>query len=110
MNTATRTARPENVIARYLTVAGEALRDPNLSVTITETGPRDGERLHMTVALCAGCGDEERTGWPDGTYSYSDEFIPTPREQAIAWAEHTARTWAQAHAEKCRAMTKPEGN
>lgn len=104
------TTWPEGVIARYLTLAGEALRDPNLSVVITETGPRDDEYLYTTVARCAGCGDDDRTAWPDGTYSYSDEFIPTPRHQAIAWAEHTAREWAQGHAEKCRAMTRPEGN
>lgn len=108
MTTATQTARPEGVIPSFLTVAGEALRDPTLCVTITETGPRDGKYLYTTVAHCTGCGNEDRTAWPDGSYSYNDEFIPTPREQAIEWAEHTARTWAQEHAEKCRAMARPE--
>lgn len=104
------TAWPEASLARYLTVAGEALRDPKLSVVITETGPRDDKRLHSTIARCDGCGDGDRTAWPDGSYSYNDEFIPTPRDRAIAWAEFTAREWAQAHAEKCRAMARPEGN
>jgi hypothetical protein len=105
-----KTARARhNVIGRYLTLAGAALSDPALCVSITETGPRTGEILHSTVATCAGCTDSDSTAWSDGSYGDDGSFIPTPRASAIKAAEVTARAWAHSHAETCRAMPPTQG-
>ena len=71
---------PEGVIARYLTVAGEALADPSIAVILTGGGAH-------TFRRCTGCGDGGGVG---------------------GWSEHSVRERAQAHAEKCRALPKPE--
>lgn len=91
---------PERVIARYLTVGGA-------TVDLTETGPRDGDLLEVTIASCGGCPATRREQWPDGTYDYASQFHPIKRADAIAIAEEAARAWAQAHAETCRALPRP---
>lgn len=94
----TATAWPEGVIdrslviARYLTVAGEALADPRHAVEITVY---DGFALACTACPFA--------DWAVLDYSIGIDF----------WAEDAekrAREQAQEHAETCRAMMRPEGN
>lgn len=93
------------VLARYLTLAGQALGNADINVTITETGPRDGDRALSTVSVCSGCRAADTTCWD--TYPYrqlSDrhEFINVT--QAAEEAERAARRWAREHAEACREL------
>ncbi|MFI1161387.1 hypothetical protein [Streptomyces sioyaensis] len=83
MTNNTQAAWPEGVIARYITVAGVALADPELAVEVTS----------FPAACCKGCGE-------DDAYDRSAAPYNSPRR---------ARQWAQAHAEKCRAMPRPDG-
>ena len=81
MTTATQqpTAWPEGVIARYLTLAAEITGD-QITVDIEETEAG-------FTATCRGCGDSHRN--------------------PIVFAASGVTPWAQAHAEKCRAMRRP---
>lgn len=79
----TQAAWPEGVIARYLTVAGVALANPELAVEVT----------HFPASRCKGCGEDDA----------DDRFVCAYN------SERRAREWAQAHAEKCRAMPRPDG-
>ncbi|GAB2696175.1 hypothetical protein [Kitasatospora kifunensis] len=60
---------PEGVIARYMTMVGLALADPNITVDLINDG---GE------AICRGCGKD----WPNPNYPF------TVRQ----WAESHAET------------------
>ncbi|MFK0182321.1 hypothetical protein ACIQVR_40925 [Streptomyces xanthochromogenes] len=83
------------VIARYLTDAGKALADQHLAVEII-LDESDGS-LAMRCTACP------YTAWAntDG-YIYADYRAKE--------AEKRARGQAQAHAEKCRAMARPESD
>ncbi|MGW2861929.1 hypothetical protein [Streptomyces sp. NPDC001205] len=109
MTTAPQTAWPEGVIARYVTIAGAA-DGGRTAVELTETGPRDSEWAHATIAKCAGCNEEQREHWETTVYYYSGGEGERTVREAAELAEWRSREWAQAHAEKCRAMWKPEGN
>jgi hypothetical protein len=101
-------AWPENVIARYLTLAGSSLGRDDLTVDITEIDRDErGGGVYQTVASCSGCLKEERLQWEDGFYDYSSRFQQLSREESIQRSETKAHNWAQAHAETCRAMPKP---
>ncbi|WP_326829653.1 hypothetical protein OIE13_05800 [Streptosporangium sp. NBC_01810] len=87
------TAWPAGVIARYLTVGGA-------TVDLTED-----HEVNRTEAACTGCPTRKGFGWTyqsgthvDGTYH---------EEERSDLAAQKAREWAQSHAEKCRAMPKP---
>ncbi|MGW7597255.1 hypothetical protein [Streptomyces antimycoticus] len=82
MPASTQTDWPEGVIARYLTVGGATV----------DVRPDHDDKA--TQAWCDGCGRYDTTEWATGSY-------------AREIAEEDARRWAQAHAEKCRAMPKP---
>lgn len=83
------TTWPEGVIARYLTVAGQALTDPPITVDITHHSDEDGWAVTGRCRACHGTLDDS---------SYIDR-------------DHdTAKHWAQEHAEKCRALPKPDGD
>lgn len=77
------TAWPEGVVARYLTKAAEITGDFSLTVDLFDRirPPRGPDK---TAAVCRGCG-------LDCTNYY----------------ESSVRSWAQAHAETCRAMPHP---
>lgn len=77
-STAWPTAWPTGVIARYLTLAGAALADPNATVDVT--GPDDGY-----IYQCRGC----------GTCRHSS-------------TESHTRIEADRHAANCRALPRPE--
>ncbi|WP_098007871.1 hypothetical protein [Streptomyces sp. sk226] len=87
MTTQPQTAWPENTVARFLTVGGaivEVTHEPRYS---SDTAPT------VTVARCGGCPADTISGW--AAYAGS------------AGADSTACTWAQTHAETCRALPKP---
>jgi hypothetical protein len=96
----TASAWPEGVIARYLTVAGAALGREDLAVDVETLTTYDFGDPYATRATCRGC-----TAWRDEDYAlyrnYRDE---TARAKA---AGDAACGWAQAHAEKCRALPRP---
>jgi len=103
----TTTAWPAGVIARYLTVAGSSLSRDDITVDITctqtarEKGRYDQQVGDITlIAHCSGCSDRDET-----TYEglYLDQVEPVLK----SFYGDRSRTWAQEHAEACRAMPKP---
>ncbi|MFG2913339.1 hypothetical protein ACGF0D_10670 [Kitasatospora sp. NPDC048298] len=86
------------VLARYLTVAGSGIANPELTVDITDES--DPWRLNaFLLATCRGCPwtHQVRIG------SYSDDTAED-RATHTAAALQEARPVAQQHAEICRAM------
>ncbi|MGQ4733443.1 hypothetical protein ACUN3E_38015 [Streptomyces sp. Ju416(a)] len=95
----TQTAWPENVIARYLTVAGSSLGRNDIAVDIThDTLTADDTKPNVTYAKCSGCSAYNNAEWA----SRADRW-----DNGSTWADSDARTWAQSHAETCRAIPKP---
>ncbi|MFJ5680264.1 hypothetical protein [Streptomyces sp. NPDC093097] len=93
---------PEGVIIRFLTVAGEALRDPNLTVDMSLA-----DHTRFATAACNGCGTTH-TPVDYEAYYLDCEYSPeAAAERALASARVDAAKWAQAHAEKCRAIPRP---
>ncbi|WP_030506326.1 hypothetical protein [Microbispora rosea] len=88
------TTWPEGVIARYLTVGGAA-------VDVTEDEPGV-----CTVANCGGCPKYRCIDWTRSTGAHFDGSYREYQDRESA--EQQAREWAQSHAEKCRAMPKPD--
>lgn len=78
---------PEGIIARYLTVGGA-------TVELTD-GPK------LITGTCTGCPEE---AWP--TPFHYDPSMTGYRMEG--WVRQGAASWAQAHAETCRALPKPE--
>lgn len=103
--TATPTAWPEGVVARYLTDAGKALGDPALTVDITMASVEHpaGEVTVIDVtftARCHGCGE--------AISSRFDDLFPDVVDGLLdSCYGRYAREWAQAHAERCRALPHP---
>lgn len=90
---------PEGVIARYLTVGGA-------TVDLTRTrDPQDEDACEWdeTRAACTGCTNASVERWDTRPYI---QLIST--EHAEQRATQLTRAWAQAHAEKCRALPSPE--
>ncbi|MBV9026058.1 MAG: hypothetical protein JO362_20245 [Streptomycetaceae bacterium] len=86
---------PDGVIARYLTAGGATVDIQHNRRYYDETALLDA------VARCIGCGLTE--GFDDGDpRDLSASGILTMNVAA-------ARAWAQAHAEKCRALPMPGG-
>lgn len=89
-------------IARYWTVAGA-------TVDLTH-GNRDyptddgiGENRNHTLAVCTGCpASEEFSHWQVVKRMTFDDKVRDPEA-----ADDKAHAWAQAHAEKCRALPRP---
>ncbi|MEU3656427.1 hypothetical protein AB0E67_27195 [Streptomyces sp. NPDC032161] len=98
---ATTTAWPTGVIARYLTVGGATV-DITTQTQITRKEDRD----HRTVgdialaAQCTGCTDSHES-------TYEGLYINLVGPVLESFYGERTREWAQAHAEKCRAMPKP---
>lgn len=85
---------PEGVIARYLTV-GSALVDVRHDMAlIVDTEP------NLTIASCGGEGCTETHTEKWGPYSFRTD-------NGSKGADQEAGKWAQAHAEKCRALPRP---
>ncbi|MBT2467824.1 hypothetical protein J7E97_08045 [Streptomyces sp. ISL-66] len=95
------TTWPEGVIARYLTVGGATV---DLTHRLNFLNPPEP---FATAAACSGCPDSEEFSHWVGTGS---EWDGTYKEVLdVSQAEERARDWAQSHAEKCRAMPRPDG-
>jgi hypothetical protein len=103
MTTSTKTnAWPEGVIARYLTVGGSTIDVIERSSFYGRTDPTE------TVATCAGCGDRSETfTWTQQIWSYTSDCFVEETDEGGHRSAQKARTWAQSHAEKCRAMPRP---
>ncbi|WP_326768836.1 hypothetical protein OG978_33710 [Streptomyces sp. NBC_01591] len=86
------TTWPEAVIARYLTVGGATVDLTHDTLYLSDTEP------NVSVARCGGCAAFRNVEWGARTDRYSN---------GSNWADSDARTWAQEHAEKCRALPKP---
>jgi GMP synthase-like glutamine amidotransferase len=95
--TAQPAAWPEGVVARYATVGGAHV---NMTHRLTVHNPPEP---FATLAACTGCPASEevnhyRLVW--GLTAQHEEHHPEA-------ADRDAREWAQAHAEKCRALPRP---
>lgn len=93
-STLVHTPWPEGTAARYLTVGGAY-------IDITQR-PRyiDDPELLDAIATCLGCTTTERFNNTEPLWGSDD---------VLAANTATSRVWAQRHAEKCRAMPKPDG-
>ncbi|BCM70888.1 hypothetical protein EASAB2608_06222 [Streptomyces sp. EAS-AB2608] len=88
----------DGVIARYLTDAGKALANPKLAVDV-HAYRKDGQH---TLAKCGVCPWEyDASGNPSLSSHFSDAYCES---EANKQAHHAA----QAHAERCRALPRPE--
>lgn len=91
-------AWPEGVIARYLTVGGATV-DLDRSA---DPADENASRWDWSRATCTACGNADAEDWNTRPYT---QLITIP--QAEARATRVVREWAQAHAEKCRALPRP---
>lgn len=91
--TAESTDWPEGVIARYLTVGGALVDVSHDMHLIVDTEP------NLSLARCGGegCKASHHERWRD--YSYRTD-------NGSRGADQEAGKWAQAHAEKCRALPR----
>lgn len=96
------TAWPEGVIARYLTVGGATIDVAEESGYYIPTPPT------QTRAQCHGCDAREIAEW-GFSFSAHEHGRPQPDEYEAGsrYTTPRVRRWAQAHAEKCRAMPRP---
>lgn len=97
----TTTPWPENVITRYLTVAGAALGREDLTVDVETLTSADSGDAHATRSTCRGCTASKVRDYALYRH-YWDE------EGGVRACQDDARRWAQAHAETCRSMPRPE--
>ncbi|RCH70473.1 hypothetical protein DT019_03010 [Streptomyces sp. SDr-06] len=103
-------AWPEGVIARYVTIAGTVDRRTTVDLTVVEHTHRFPDGIvgtrNSTRAACAGCSAVmEFSHWRKRRGTIADWEVEDRQT-----ADHDADTWAQAHAEKCRRLARPEGN
>ena len=93
----TQTVWPEGVIARYLTVGGA-------TVDLSHAAGHSGT-TYETQAVCSGCPDKKAAShWRGSGSSFNGTYTEEHRSDL---ADKEARTWAQAHAERCRAVPRP---
>ncbi|MET8050554.1 hypothetical protein ABZU75_23445 [Streptosporangium sp. NPDC005286] len=104
MSSETATEWPAGVLARYLTVGGA-------TVDIREVcgyHPSSGHTAPTTtVATCTGCGKREARDWTQQIWCYSTDRLVEETDEGGKYTTPKVRDWAQSHAEKCRAMPKP---
>jgi len=99
----TTTDWPKGVIARYLTVGGGAV-DLTHGNRTYPTPDGIGENRNHTTAACSACpAAEEFSHWRVVKRMTFDDKVRDPEA-----ADRDAREWAQAHAEKCLAVPRPE--
>ncbi|TBO57525.1 hypothetical protein EYS09_22195 [Streptomyces kasugaensis] len=101
---------PEGVIARYLTVGGATV---DITASVTEDTPyvhdygngvtgRPQGCINLTLTTeCTGCKENEEA-------EYEGLFATALGRVLESHYGRTAQRWAQSHAEKCRAMPRPE--
>ncbi|MEU6534215.1 hypothetical protein ABZ869_34080 [Streptomyces sp. NPDC046928] len=98
-NTAFTTAWPKGVIARYLTVAGTALAREDLAVDVETLTTVDYDDPYATRSTCRACATRD-----ERDYDLYRNYRGDARARA---SQDDARSWAQAHAERCRALPRP---
>ncbi|KAF0646728.1 hypothetical protein [Streptomyces fradiae] len=98
-NTAFTTAWPKGVIARYLTVAGAALGRDDLTVDVETLTTVDYDDPYATRSTCRACATRD-----ERDYDLYRNYRGDARARA---SQDDARSWAQAHAERCRALPRP---
>ncbi|WP_405944728.1 hypothetical protein [Streptomyces sp. NBC_00932] len=99
--TQTPTAWPENVIARYFTLAGPSV--PGATVDLTHEDMSDTAKA--TRATCNCCQES-------GQFEWADQYPRHCRPGYVDYqnqrkGDYNARSWAQSHAETCRALPAP---
>jgi hypothetical protein len=95
-------AWPNDVVARYLTVAG-AIVDLTHGDRYYPTDDGIGETRNHTLATCTGCrAAEEFSHWRVVKRMTFDDKVRDPEA-----ADREACKWAQAHASQCRALPRP---
>ncbi|MFF9631757.1 hypothetical protein [Streptomyces fradiae] len=97
--TAFTTAWPKGVIARYLTVAGAALGRDDLTVDVETLTTVDYDDPYATRSTCRACATRD-----ERDYDLYRNYRGDARARA---SQDEARSWAQAHAERCRALPRP---
>ncbi|WP_067391895.1 hypothetical protein [Streptomyces sp. F-3] len=92
---------PAGVVARYLTVANATV-DITTTIVNRRKNERGTEVIDVAIAAtCAGCRDTDSDRF-DGLFPHAiNGLVDTHYGRDI-------RTWAQEHAERCRAMPRPE--
>jgi hypothetical protein len=80
------------IIARYLTVGGATVDIAHDTLYLADTEP------NVSVARCGGCAAYCNEEWGQYASTY---------DNGSSAADYEPRKWAQAHAEKCRAMPRP---
>ncbi|MET9604508.1 hypothetical protein ABZZ17_05505 [Streptomyces sp. NPDC006512] len=95
-------AWPEGVIARYLTVGGATV---DLTYRLNALNPPEP---FVTLAACGGCPASQEFGHWIASGSHFDGTFTEEHDPGAG--DEKARTWAQSHAETCRAMPRPEGS
>ncbi|CUW31754.1 hypothetical protein [Streptomyces reticuli] len=90
---------PEGVIARYLTIAGVTVDIKAIGI---DRQTSVGTVTDITItAYCQGCRQKDVSTYLGMDAStFGDDFFASSLGDA-------ARDWAQAHAEKCRALPRP---
>lgn len=91
------TVWPEGVIARYLTVGGATV---DLTYQLNVLTPPEPFATLATCNACTAASEHNHHRMVWGLASQYEEHHPEA-------ADRDAREWAQAHAEKCRAMPMP---
>lgn len=99
VQTAQSTEWPEGVIARYLTKAAE-ISGLLVSVDLTQ---EKTDTDSYTTARCGGCGSGKSCSWATEIHGSHGYYTI----QDWMKGDSGAREWAQAHAEKCRALPRP---
>lgn len=102
MSQTTRTAWPEGVVARYLTVGGGTVD------LIEQSGYYTTDKSTETHAACSACPAKHTVewGWDCSANQYGNPQ-PDSFDEGGRYATPAVREWAQDHAETCRAMPKP---
>ncbi|MCE7081589.1 hypothetical protein [Streptomyces sp. ST2-7A] len=94
---------PTGTVARYLTVGTATVDVTEVAAYPSVEGPTE------TVALCGGCGERHVRDWGfDFEARDRGEDQSERLDSGGAGATAGARRWAQSHAERCRALPKPE--
>ncbi|MEV8101089.1 hypothetical protein [Streptomyces sp. NPDC088135] len=95
----TQTTWPEGVIARYLTVGG---------ATVDLSHEDLSDKAKATQAACTGCQGSQQSKWADQYHSYGTSVYVDFQNRDKG--DRNARSWAQSHADTCRALPMPSAS
>jgi hypothetical protein len=94
---------PDGVIARYLTLGGATA---DVIHDVTDNRPTYNSTSHTVRGACTGerCDDSHHTTH----YTYGIDDDPE-RDEDFQMSVASVQQWARHHAERCRAMPRPDG-